>query len=58
MGCEDEKNKCEEYTTENQCYFANNKKIECFWDNELDACFEKNCENKRLKTYNECNSYM
>ncbi|CAD8129746.1 unnamed protein product [Paramecium sonneborni] len=57
-GCEDGKNKCEEYTKENKCYFTYYKKIECFWDRELQMCFTKNCENKQLKTYDECNSYM
>ncbi|CAD8119899.1 unnamed protein product [Paramecium sonneborni] len=58
FGCEEERQKCEEYTVENQCYFTQNKNIECFWDVELQKCFEKNCENKRLTTYDECNSYM
>ncbi|CAD8112404.1 unnamed protein product [Paramecium primaurelia] len=58
LGCEEGKNKCEEYKLQNQCYFTYNKKIECFWDVELQMCFTKNCENKRLKTYEECNSYM
>ncbi|CAK67082.1 unnamed protein product (macronuclear) [Paramecium tetraurelia] len=58
LGCEEGKNKCEQYTFENQCYFTYNKKTECFWEDELQLCFTKNCENKRLKTYAECNSYM
>ncbi|CAK60850.1 unnamed protein product, partial (macronuclear) [Paramecium tetraurelia] len=56
-GCIKQKDNCNEYAFQEQCYLIKNN-IKCFWEKESQQCFEKKCSNKLLKTYEECTQFL